>query len=401
MRARPTAVWSGPTPYRSAARLGTHHLATRLAARGWDVLFLSNPITPFHLLNWRNEDTRIRMAQAARGIACERGSLYTMLPLTLLPLVAGVGAHSPWVLERWPAFTVPNLARWLRGAGFDQPDLLVIDGCIGAPLVELLKPRRSAMRMTDRFGGFASTTPAMAAAMEALARRVDLLVYTAEDLASDAKAYGPRQSVHLANGVDVGHFSELRPPPDAYASIPMPRAVYVGLMAEWFDFDLVAFAARQRPDVSFVMIGPADLARQRLPKLPNLHIIGAVPWSELPPYLQHAAVGLIPFDIRNHRDLVNGVNPLKLYEYAACGIPIVSVAWPELWKLSAPAELVEGFDEFVLALDRVLASPRAPELLRAFARRHDWGAVLDRLLASLDLDDRQRGDAPQPATLRV
>jgi glycosyltransferase involved in cell wall biosynthesis len=399
MNSRPTAVWSGPTPYRSAARLGTHHLATRLAGRGWDVLFLSNPITPIHLLNWRNEDTRIRMAQAAHGIARERDSLYTMLPVTLLPLVVGVGARSPWVLDHWPAFTVPNLARWLHRAGFDRPDLLVVDGCIGAPLIDVLKPRRSAMRVTDRFGGFSSTTPAMAAAMESLARRVDLVVYTAEDLASDVHAYRPRRSVHLANGVDVGHFAEPHPPPAVYASIPKPRAVYVGLMAEWFDFDLVAFAARRRPDVSFVLIGPADRARQRLPRLPNLHVIGSVPWGELPPYLQHASVGLIPFDIRNHRDLVNGVNPLKLYEYAACGIPIVSVAWPELQKLNAPAELVEGFDEFVLAIDRALASPPSSDLLRAFAQRHDWGAVLDRLLANLGLTEGELRRTAEPAEL--
>ena len=42
----------------------------------------------------------------------------------------------------------------------------------------------------------------------------------------------------------------------------LARAVYVGAMAEWFDFDLVAKAARDRPVVSFVMIGPPELARE-------------------------------------------------------------------------------------------------------------------------------------------
>jgi glycosyltransferase involved in cell wall biosynthesis len=170
-------------------------------------------------------------------------------------------------------------------------------------------------------------------------------------------------------------------------------------MAEWFDFNLVAMAARQRPDVSFVLIGPAGLARQRLPKLPNLHVIGPVPWSELPPYLQHSAVGLIPFDIRNHRDLINGVNPLKLYEYAACGIPIVSVAWPELRKLNAPAELAEEPDEFVRAIGRMLVSPPSADLLKAFAARHDWDAVLDRLLSNLGLDSGSSSRIAEPAAM--
>jgi glycosyltransferase involved in cell wall biosynthesis len=394
MKTRPTAIWSAPTAYRSAARLGAHHLATRLAARGWDVIFLSNPLTPLHVLKWRHSDVRLRLSQSMRGLASEPEGLRSFLPMTLLPLVAGMGARSPWVLDHWPDFTVPNLARALRRAGFDQPDLLVVDGSIGAPLLDMLKPRRSVLRLTDRFGGFASTTPAVMRAMEAVARRVDLVVYTAEDLVADAEGLRPRRTLHLANGVDAGHFAALRTIPAAYASIPRPRAVYVGLMAEWFDFDLVARAARQRPDVSFVMIGPAELARQRLPRLPNLHLIGPVPWSGLPAYLQHASVGLIPFDMKNHRNLVKGVNPLKLYEYAAAGVPVVSIAWPEIQKLDAPVELVDEPEEFLQAIDRMLRAPPPADTLRAFAARHDWSFLLDQFLAALGLSDADNAGSP-------
>jgi glycosyltransferase involved in cell wall biosynthesis len=381
------AVWCTPHAYRSTARLGAHHLSAWLAARGWDVLFLSNPISPFHVLNGRSHDTRLRLSQAMRGLQREPDGLRALLPMTLLPLAGRFGAHSRLVLDRWPAFTLPNLARTLRHAGFAEPDLMVIDGPIAAPLIEMLKPRRSVLRLLDRLAGFASTTPAMLDAMERAAGRVDLVAYSAEDLAGDAAALKPRRSLHLANGADVGHFAEPRARPACYASIPEPRAVYVGTMAEWFDFELVALAAQQRPKISFVLIGPPELARRRLPQLPNLHIIGSRPWEELPGYLQHAAIGLIPFDIRNHRDLVRGVNPLKLYEYAACGLPVVSVAWPELRRLGAPIALADGPDDFIAALDRTLASPPPHEALKAFAAQHDWGAALDRLLASLGLAD--------------
>jgi Glycosyl transferases group 1 len=104
--------------------------------------------------------------------------------------------------------------------------------------------------------------------------------------------------------------------------------------------------------------------------------------------LQHGAVGLIPFDVRNHRDLVRGVNPLKLYEYAAAGLPVVSVAWPELRNLNAPIELADEPEDFIQAIDRMLASPPPADALKAFAAQHDWGAALDRLLASLGIGDR-------------
>jgi glycosyltransferase involved in cell wall biosynthesis len=388
------AVWCTPHAYRSAARLGAHHLSARLAARGWDVLFLSNPVSPFHVLNWRSHDTRLRLFQAMRGLECERDGLRALLPMTLLPLAGRFGAHNRWVLDRWPAFTLPSLARTLRRVGFAKPDLMVIDGPIGAPLIEMLRPRRSALRLLDRLAGFASTTPAMLGAMERAAGRVDLVAYSAEDLANDAAALKPRRSLHLANGADVAHFAEPRARPACYASIPEPRAVYVGTMAEWFDFALVAVAARRRPKISFVLIGPPELARRRLPQLPNLHVIGSRSWDVLPGYLQHAAIGLIPFDIENHRELVRGVNPLKLYEYAACGLPVVSVAWPELRRLGAPIALANGSCDFIAALDRTLAAPPPPEALKAFAAQHDWGAALDLLLANLGLTDEPPSSSP-------
>ncbi len=383
MTAAPRAVWCTPHAYRSVARVGAHHLASGLAARGWDVLFLSNPVSPLHALRWRDHDVRLRLDQAGRGFAIESGGLRTMLPVTMLPLAGRLGAHSRWVLDHWPDFTIPPVGRALRRAGFDRPDLMVIDGPIGAPLIDMLSPRRSVLRLLDRLRGFASTTPAMLGAMERAARRVDLVTYSAKDLSVDVDELQPRQRLHLANGVDAAHFLKLRPIPAEYGSIPEPRAVYVGAMAQWFDFDLVASAARRRPRISFVMIGPADLARRRLPELPNLHVIGARPWAELPGYLQHAAVGLIPFDVRNHRDLVRGVNPLKLYEYAAAGLPVVSMAWPELRKLDAPIELAEDSDGFIDAIDRMVTKPPSAAALMAFAAQHDWSAVLDRLLSAV------------------
>jgi glycosyltransferase involved in cell wall biosynthesis len=386
------AVWCTPHAYRSTGRLGAHHLAAKLAIRGWKVLFLSNPVSPLHVAKWRDIDVRLRLAQAMRGLRREPNGLSTLLPMTVLPFAGRLGARSRFMLDRWPDFTVPGLAHTLRRAGFDRPDLLVLDGPVAAPLIEMLKPGRSVLRLLDRLAGFASTTPALLAAMADAARRVDLVTYSAADLADDAAALKAPRTLHLANGADVGHFAKPRPPPAEYADMPQPRAVYVGAMAEWFDFELVALAAKARPTVSFVLIGAADLAQRRLPKLPNLHLLGPRHWDVLPAYLQHAAIGLIPFDIRNHRDLVHGVNPLKLYEYAASGLPVVSVAWPELRRLNAPIMLAETPDDFVASLDCILASPPPPDTLKAFAARHDWTATLDRLLAALSLP--LRGVAP-------
>src|SRR5262249_42027309 len=163
-------------------------------------------------------------------------------------------ARSRWILDHWPTFTVPASAGVIQRAGFDRPDLMVLDGPIAAPLIEIVKPQRTALRILDRLRGFSSTTPAMLDVVDDLAHRVDVVTYSAEELSADVDLLGPRQKLHLPNGADVAHFAEPRPMPAAYRDIPPPRAVYVGTMAEWFDFKLVETAARQLPMVSFVLI---------------------------------------------------------------------------------------------------------------------------------------------------
>lgn len=382
-----TAIWCSPHAFHTSARVGAHHLTRRLAERGWRVLFLSDPISPLHFAKFKSAEMRCRLAQCMRSVSREPSGIVTALPLTLLPLVRGVGARSRWVLDQWAHYTLPSLRRTLRQAGFDRPDLLVLDGPIASPLIDMLKPARSVLRVLDRFSGFAGTTPALLDALRDVAQEVDLVTYSARDLAEEVHALKAKNAVHIGNGADVAPFGAPCPPPPEYLAIPGPRVVYVGTMAEWLDYELVAETARQRPDYSFVLIGPADFAQRRLPQLPNLHLLGPRPWSELPGYLQHGHVGIVPFDVRNHRDLVRGVNPIKLYEYAAAGLPVVSVHWPELQQLDAPIALAKGTDTFIAAIDRTIADPPPQEMLRKFARQHDWNIILDTILRHADFDD--------------
>jgi len=386
-----TAIWCTPHAFHSSARVGAHHLSSRLAERGWQVLFLSNPVSLLHFVKWQDIDVRRRLEQAMCGMSAEPSGLRTTLPLTLLPLVRRFGAGNRWILNRWPYYTVPNLRQTLQKAGFDRPDLMVLDGPVAAPLIELVRPKHTVLRVLDRFSGFASTTPTLLDVLRDVAREVDLVTYSARDLADEVNALGAKKAVHIGNGADVEPFIGPCPTPPEYAAIPGPRIVYVGTMAEWFDYDLVAETARRRPNLSFILIGAADFARPRLPQLPNLHLLGPRPWSKLPGYLQHADVGIVPFDVRNHRDLVRGVNPIKLYEYAAAGLPAVCVHWPELAGLNAPIALSEGTDQFIAAIDRAIADPPSREALRGFARQHDWNIILDTMLRHARVADDDGG----------
>jgi glycosyltransferase involved in cell wall biosynthesis len=198
------------------------------------------------------------------------------------------------------------------------------------------------------------------------------------------KNLGPQSMAYLPNAVNFGHFSSgSYECPEDYAAIPSPIAVYVGAMDVWFDYRLMDEVVARLPNVSFVLIGPDELARQRLHPRPNLHLLGRRAYGDVPAYLRHANVGLIPFDAVNHAELVNSIHPLKLYEYAACGLPIVATEWEELTYLKSPAHLCRGADDFVRAIEEAISSRPARAPLQAYAAAHDWGARVSTLLDQL------------------
>jgi len=81
--------------------------------------------------------------------------------------------------------------------------------------------------------------------------------------------------------------------------------------------------------------------------------------------------------------LVDGVSPIKMYEYLACGLPVVSTRWAELEAVGPPAALCDGAAAFGAAITAAVDSPGDPAPRIAYAQAADWGGRLDVLLEAL------------------
>jgi glycosyltransferase involved in cell wall biosynthesis len=314
------------------------------------------------------------------------GGVWAYVPQALVVPMNRPLLRSAWVHRRWTALSLPDAARAVRRAGFAEVDLVYFDGASQIGWLDAVRARRSVFRLADNNSTVAERPAAAAMLERELARCVDAVCYTAHTLESHAAALGARRAFHLPNGVDYGRFATPAVEPPEYAALPRPRAVYVGALESWFDFDLLDAAAARFPSVTFVVIGPDHLARARLTRRPNLRLLGPRPHAALPGYLQHADVGLIPFDPAANPSLVHGINPLKLYEYLASGLPVVATAWDELRRLGSPAHLSDDRDGFLAGLERALAAPRDVAALRRYAAGMDWSGRVARLVEQLGVD---------------
>jgi len=134
-----------------------------------------------------------------------------------------------------------------------------------------------------------------------------------------------------------------------------------------------------------VLVGPvaAALRDAELLREPNVHVLGHRPYDDLPAYVQHFDVGVIPYALSAW---TVAVDPLKLLEYLAAGLPVVTTAIPEAAKFAEHVAVAHDADEFVAEVGRALACDRgrARALGQAFAQLHTWERRADTLLAVID-----------------
>lgn len=214
---------------------------------------------------------------------------------------------------------------------------------------------------------------------ENLLKASDLVLATADDLCRKKERAG-KTPYFLPHGVDFDHFNVSRSflsPSELLRGIKPPIIGFFGAISAWLDFELLEYTATARPDWSFVLIGPVDTDAGKLCNIPNIHLVGKVPYGELPRQAIHFDVGIIPFVIN---ELTISVNPLKLIEYFACGVPVVSTDLPEVRKFDEITYIANDPSSFVACIAKALLEDNEEkrQKRKSIASAYSWEAVTER-----------------------
>lgn len=185
------------------------------------------------------------------------------------------------------------------------------------------------------------------------------------------------KSVLLQHGVDYSLFAEKAPIAPDFPNHPGPIAGFYGSLAGWLNQSLIIDSARQLPEWRFIFIGNPQVDVSALAAEPNIDLIGSRAHHELPGYIQHWDVSILPFC---NNSQIKACNPLKLREYLAAGTPIVSTEFPALDGYRDLINIAKDTSSFVSALKR---SHKEPENYSTRRRNRvseeSWSSRADKL----------------------
>ena len=384
---------------------GHQQIMATLAAQGNRVLFIENtgvraprlrdlPRLKRRLVNW---------VRSTKGFRQERERLFVYSPL-LLPF-----PYSPiarWV-NRW--LLLRALQRWMRATGFHRP---VLWAFLPTPLtLDLIREVDPELTIYYCIDDLASSSPAakrISRSEAELFRTADLVFVTSEKLRERAAALNDQ--VHFFPfGVDFEAFDEVRTRadnvPQDLRALARPVVGYVGGLHRWIDQELMAEVAGRLPQVTFVLIGPAQTDCSRLRRLPNVRLLGARPHDELPRYAKGFDAGIVPYHLS---DYTAHVYPTKLNEYLAMGIPVIATPLPEIQRFNARhgdvVAVARDAGEFAQAIREAMAA-KSPELVRRrieISRQNGWTARIAEMSALIEqtLAARQAGGERWQEALR-
>jgi len=373
------------------------------ALRGRDLVVFSNdwdgdPLSKVHIMRILSRENRVlwvnsignrapkanahdlnriwrKLASFTEGIREVEPNLFVLAPLA----VPFYGSEAVRALNR--TLLRAQVLRAMRQLKFKKPISWSFLPA-SAPVSGRLGEEFVVYHCVDEFSAFSDTNGRHIAELEEqLLRRADLVITSAERLRENKARVNP-STVLVRHGVDFNHFVKACDPatriPDDIAHLPRPIFGFFGLVADWVDLEAIAATARAHPEGSVVVIGKvapdADVSALKAER--NIHMLGRKAYADLPGYCRAFDVALMPFKVN---ELTLNANPLKVREYLAAGLPVVSSDIPEVRKVGL-CKLATSTEDFVRKVDECLAEGPGPTRARAERIRHEsWEAKVEEI----------------------
>lgn len=351
-------IWLAEVPFE-----GIPHRQSQLArhlANHFDVLFVEPP-PPRRLAR---EDTWLR-----GGVRV--GQVVPLLNARPAPLRLAMHATALRRLAVWI-----GAAQLKRLAGNLSTSIVVCSNVYLAEAAMQLHPARMMVDICDDPRHYPGEPPWTHELLVDAIRRADLVTTSSHLLQTEFLALGARRVEYVPNGVPDDMLQREMP---TRLHKEQPVVGFVGHLGPWIDVELIERVAEAMPAARVVMVGSVDAAVQprleRLLRHRNVSYQDFVPHADVPDVIAGFDVGLMPFRVQAY---TRAVNPIKLYEYAAQNVSVVSTAFsPDVEEFRNWIDVCTTADEFVAAVQkRALHGNDRP--IRWIAETHTWSSIADR-----------------------
>jgi glycosyltransferase involved in cell wall biosynthesis len=314
-----------------------------------------------------------KLLGAAQGVQERHPNIWVLTPLAIPLYGSELVRAINGVLLRAQVLRAMDRLGFKRPVSWSfLPASAPVSGTLGEELV--------VYHCVDEFSAFSDAPAGQIRDLERqLLARADVVICSSQRLVDDKRRLNG--NTHLVqHGVDLQHFAQACDPALAVADelkgAPGPVIGFWGLIADWVDVALLRHVADAFSGGTLVLLGEARTDLSLLAGARNVRLLGRRPYAELPRYAKAFDVALLPFKVN---ELTLAANPLKVREYLAAGLPVVSTAIPEVERLGL-CRVGRDADGVVREIAAAVAAGAGPSRLRAEkVRSEGWEARVEEM----------------------
>ena len=259
----------------------------------------------------------------------------------------------PWMSHRWDRWLNERLlTRQLSSAADGATVVTTIP--IVADLVEKLPAKRWVYYCVDDFSVWPGLDGRTLGRMEdELLARVDRVVAASDALAEGIRRRGVEADV-LTHGVDLEFWRGDAVGSAKVAENEPPLILFWGVVDRRMNAEWLLALAETLDDGRIVLAGPQQNPDPRFAVHPRIGMPGPVPFESLPALARQASVLVMPYaDL----PVTRAMQPLKLKEYLATGLPVVAASLPAVRAWADCLDVADSRETFV---NRVTERMRGP-----------------------------------------
>jgi GT2 family glycosyltransferase/glycosyltransferase involved in cell wall biosynthesis len=349
------------------------HLARALADTACDVLYVNPTLywAPFsRLVTSIKEVQGVRIVSLFHRTGSTSGRYLGISELTT--------ESSRAIAER--------LHKLLRQDGGSLQPVVIVQQPGWLPVVERLGNFRIIADWMDLHRGFSNIPKEVLEHEAGLWWLPDAVTYTSPTIRAELKVSDVQPTFLVRNATWPVGIDKPERSLETTESQPL-RVGYYGAVADWFNPAIIKELHDTLRHIEIDIVGSItdDSVHNVLKSLPRVRLLGEIPYIKLRDITCSWQVGMIPFKVN---DLTIATNPVKLYEYASMGLPVVSTSLPEVMKASEECSgifVANTPQEFAELVRQAMNSgPQTASELRAFARRNTWTERASHIKALFD-----------------
>ena len=213
--------------------------------------------------------------------------------------------------------------------------------------------------------------------------KADIVLYSSDRLKVELQKRYPNLSDNKMKLIRNAYNGQIYDMNDIESNHDKFKLCYFGTISSWFNFEYLENSIKEFDNIEYYLYGPIESGIQ-IPNNDRIKLMGTVEHSKLKDIVKEMDCLIMPFILN---DIIESVDPVKLYEYINFNKNIITVYYNEIKRFEPFVNFYSNQQEFNTAIEQLIKDNKVKYDLSSrieFLENNNWKSRINDIKAILE-----------------